>query len=67
MNNLDDDVGTEDDWEDEEIFYSSTEHNDKDEDVSNDDVKSVFEDDWMEICKMMMETVILKSQVMLVM
>eukprot|EP00957_Ditylum_brightwellii_P057900 4389861-Ditylum_brightwellii.AAC.1 len=80
MNNADVDVGTEDDWEDdwedERIFNSFTEHND--EDVWNDDVKSVFEEDWEDEGILMTsreqidlwndnETVIVKSQVMLVM
>eukprot|EP00957_Ditylum_brightwellii_P157931 12021361-Ditylum_brightwellii.AAC.1 len=46
MNNVDVEVGAEDDWEDGRFFYSCTEHNDEDKYVCNDDLKSVLEDDW---------------------
>eukprot|EP00957_Ditylum_brightwellii_P048367 3671024-Ditylum_brightwellii.AAC.1 len=46
MNNIYVEVGAKDDWEDEGIFYSCTAHNDEDESVCDDDLKSVVEDDW---------------------
>eukprot|EP00957_Ditylum_brightwellii_P047458 3604529-Ditylum_brightwellii.AAC.1 len=46
MKNVDGEVGAEDDWEDEGIFYSCKDHDNEDEDVCDDNLKSVLEDDW---------------------
>eukprot|EP00957_Ditylum_brightwellii_P195337 14882942-Ditylum_brightwellii.AAC.1 len=46
MNTVDVEVGAEDDWEDDGVFHSCKEHNDEDESVCDDDLKSVVENDW---------------------
>eukprot|EP00957_Ditylum_brightwellii_P136587 10415697-Ditylum_brightwellii.AAC.1 len=45
MNNVDVEVGAEDDWGNEGVFYSCKEHNNEDEIVCDDGLKSVVEDD----------------------